>query len=101
MKVKWYLAKLQLPPYQSILKLMRASLHHEVIVATSKKILPSSETSELLSFQEEAVVRLNKGIGIDLDKPLKRKSNNPEIVARLEQLEREIIARARAKGIIN
>lgn len=70
-------------------------------MATSKKILPSSDTSELLTFQEEAIVRLNKGMGVDLDKPLKRKSSNPEILARLEQLEREIIARARAKGILN
>ncbi|MCA9508389.1 MAG: hypothetical protein KC505_08215 [Myxococcales bacterium] len=71
-------------------------------MATSRKNLPNKSSPEIskdLSFEEETVIRLNKGIA-NIDMVLERKSKNPEILARLEQMEREIMARAKDKGII-
>lgn len=102
-KVRGYLVKLQLALLKSMLKLSQSGPTNEVVVAIAKKSEPtcqrSNETSDHLSDQEETILRLRKDIKPEADIPLKRKSNNPMILARLEQLEREIIEKAR--GIIN
>lgn len=38
---------------------------------------------------------------IEEDQVLEKKTKDPELLARLEQLEREIMQRARSKGFIN
>lgn len=66
----------------------------EVIVVKKKKTKDSNEISELLSFQEEALVRLRDGVVVDLNQPLEKKTNNKALLSQLEQLEQQIFAKA-------
>ncbi len=61
----------------------------------------SIEIIDHLSEQEETILRFNGGVEVKADIHLKRKTRVPALLARLEQLEREIIERAKTKGIIN
>ena len=77
-------------------------LVREVKVATSKKapeqpVGPIDGDEATLSAQEEAVIRLKRGIGAKDDQILTRKTSNPELLARLLELERAIIKKANTR----
>lgn len=74
----------------------------EVSVATSNKKnldLKNVIDDEELDFSssEDAVFRLREGIAAKPDKKLKRKTDDPELLQRLLELERAIIKRAEQK----
>lgn len=48
----------------------------------------------------DIMVLPNAVSAIEEDRPLERKTNNKELLERLLEIEREIIQRARAKGIM-
>jgi|HubBroStandDraft_6_1064221.scaffolds.fasta_scaffold888366_2 hypothetical protein len=52
-----------------------------------------------LSNLEEIIYRCHCGVSLDEQAPLKKKSTNKAILARLLELERKIIERAHAKGL--
>lgn len=75
---------------------------HEVKLATSKKATNLRtrvihDDENLLSAQEESVLRLKNGLVAEKDEVLSRKTNDPELLARLLELERSIINKAKAQ----
>jgi hypothetical protein len=88
---------------QGILKKTPKLRGGEVVLATSKKII-SHRLSKMrrekpsLHVQEEIVLRLRQGIAVADDEILEKKTNDPELLARLLELERAIIKKARGEG---
>lgn len=52
------------------------------------------KTMVKLSAPEEKVLRMRKGMGVDLEAPLERKSANPEILAKLRDIEAQLFLQA-------
>ncbi len=53
-----------------------------------------------LSATEENVIRMTKGHGVDPDQPLARKTDNPEILAKLKDIEAQLfLAAGRVQGV--
>jgi hypothetical protein len=53
-----------------------------------------------MRYIEEIIARSHQGVTVDEYAPLEKKSRDPEVLARLLELEKSIIERARSKGII-
>lgn len=74
----------------------------EVTVATTKKSPIHREKTvhdgTNLTSQEETVHRMQEGIGASNDKMLERKTKDPELLARLLELERALIEKARTRS---
>lgn len=62
--------------------------------------IADDEEFEEFSPAEEQIVRVRNGVTVQQDAPLKKKSDNKEILHRLLELEQEIMKKARTKGII-
>lgn len=60
------------------------------------------ENAELLEALEISgnFIRLKSTKNIDPNEPLGKKSSRPDILAKLAQIEQEVIAKAKARGII-
>lgn len=55
---------------------------------------PGAQTKQSLTASEEQVLRMRKGIGVDLDTPLESKTNNPELLAKLRDIEAQLFLQA-------
>lgn len=69
-------------------------------MATKKR--QNSVEKKYINNQEVAdiIVLSHPVAAVEDDRPLERKTNNKELLERLLEIEREIIQRARAKGIV-
>lgn len=60
--------------------------------------LPEEDVADL-ALIEEIFRRVNESQSVELYAPLKKKSSHPDIIARLGEIERQIILRAQKKGV--
>lgn len=63
------------------------------------KNIPSSGTTELIKLAGK-LLNYHQDVRVDPHAPLDKKSNRPEVLAQLARLEEEILARAKAQGLI-
>jgi hypothetical protein len=60
--------------------------------------LESEEKNAQLRYIQEIIQNSHQGVTVDDQAPLEKKTNNEEILARLLEIEKAIIKRARQKG---
>ncbi len=66
-------------------------------MATTKKVISVSEVIKMLKEKDEKIIRMKKGIAADAEMELELKArNNPEIQAKIKEIQKGIFEEIRA-----